>query len=130
MKNIKIDLRLTDEQKRQLPRKLLKSKRLIFIVCVGLFSVYAFNIVYRKAYVEIKYVEYEAGTGLASTRQEGVALERIMQKMDAKKANLEQAREKEYKDPFEYQADPAENVASDIDDGTVDNASKMTPTGR
>lgn len=129
MKNININLRFTDEQKREIPGKLLKSKRLIFILCVGVFLVYAFNIVYRKAYVEIKYVEYEAGTGLASTRREGAALERIMQRMDAKETNVINAQEMEYEDPFEYQ-DAAGSAPLAEEAATPADAGKMTPTGR
>lgn len=108
MKNVKINLKLNDEQKKEFARKLVRNKQLFFIVLVGILLVYSFNVIYKKAFIDINFIEYADDSNIAGNHQESITLEKIIQNIEDRKSNLEKSREKKYKDPFNYQGETAD----------------------
>jgi hypothetical protein len=102
MKKIDIKLKLSAGQKEIFSKRLLENRRLLFILLVGAVVIYTFNIVYKKAFVEVNFIEYASIDNPDSAYKEGAALDKIMQGIKDKEANQEKGRGASGKDPFNF----------------------------
>lgn len=100
MKKIRINLKLSDGRKKAIFSKILQNRGLLFLVFWGALLVYSFNVVYNKAYIDVNYVNYEGSSDFIGTYREGSILEKIMQNIKKRETNLENNKDKTYKDPF------------------------------
>ena len=115
--NIKLsDLKLTGEYKKKLVGLLIKNLRLFFLVFLGAITIYSFNIIFKKAYVEINYIQYaEYRNALADTKGRTM-LEKITQSIEERKKSLENVGDKHYIDPFSFR-DDANSEKTGAEDG-------------
>lgn len=100
MKKIRINLKLSDEQKKAVFNKLLQSRGLFFLLFWGVLLVYSFNVLYNKAYIDVNFSNHEGSSDFVGAYREGSTLEKIMQNIEKRKINLEDNKNKTYKDPF------------------------------
>lgn len=104
--NIKLsDLKLTGEYKQKLVSLLIENLRLFFLIFLGAITIYSFNIIFKKAYVEINYIQYaEYKNALVDSKGKAM-LEKITQHIEERKKNLENIGNKKYIDPFSFRDD-------------------------
>jgi len=110
-KPLKLELRLSPERKELIFKRLLENRGLLFLIFFGVVLVYSFNLIYKKTFVEVNYIEYEptADTAAAFLR-EGATLGKIAKTAETRRSDLEASKVKRYSDPF--------NFASGADAGT------------
>lgn len=132
VKNLK--LKVTREQRDQFCLKLFKSRRLFFLCVLGMAMVYAFNLLYNKAYVEINYVEYPTRVEAVNVRRENAALDEIMKKVEERARNLQLLAGKTYGDPFDFKkeqaAEPAAATTGEEDAAGEPGSAKLPETTR
>lgn len=96
------DLKITDEQKRKYSAVLLKNRRLFFIIFLGAVSVYSFNIIFKKAYVEINYVQFPVESGAIGESKSKTTLGKIIKNIEDNQGDLAAIESKQYTDPFSF----------------------------
>lgn len=96
------DLKITEEQRRKYSAMLLKNRRLCFIIFLGAVSIYSFNIIFKKAYVEINYVQYPVESGVMSEIKGKTTLGEIIKNIKENQSNLAAIESKQYIDPFSF----------------------------
>ena len=107
--NVKLsDIRITDEFKKRIFGILERNLRLIMLIFVGVTTIYSFNIIFKKAYVEIVYIQYPGYTNTIIEGREKTMLEDIIQVINNRKKNLAELGDKHYTDPFSFR----ENISS------------------
>lgn len=135
--NIKLgDLKLTEELKQKISGILFKNLRLFFIIFLGAVSIYSFNIIFKKAYVEINYIQYPVNTNALFDGKEKSMLEKITQSIEDRKNNLANLGNKQYVDPFSFRDGSSLNKAgaedgqagetAEVGSGTVKNGTGLT----
>lgn len=107
--NIKID----KEKIRAFYHKIFQNRGLFFVIFWGIVSIYSFNIIYKKAYIEITFVEYPVYDGFLNINKETVTLRKITDNIDAREDVFENAKNQEYEDPFTFRE---ANKKEDIND--------------
>lgn len=117
-----IRLKLDDEKKRALAEGLLKRRGLFFLLLVGVFLVYSFNVV-NKAFLDINYLDYQgSNTVFASIHNQSATLDRIIGVMGQREKNLAADKARTYRDPFTYYqagATPVVSSATPAEDGPI-----------
>ncbi len=107
--NIKID----KEKIRVFYRKIFQNRGLFFVIFWGIILIYSFNIIYKKAYIEITFVEYPVYDGFLNINKETVTLRKITDNIEAREDVFENAKNQEYEDPFTFRE---ENKKEDVSD--------------
>lgn len=102
IKKINLSFKLTQEHRKLILKKFLANGRLLFILFWGMLFIYFFNIVYKKAYIELDFIQYAQDTSFMNTYQQSLMLEKIMQNIGTYKENVETGKIKKYNDPFDY----------------------------
>ncbi|MDD3006627.1 MAG: hypothetical protein PHX30_03550 [Candidatus Pacebacteria bacterium] len=101
------DIKITDEIKKKIFGTLERNLRLILLVFVGVTTIYSFNIIFKKAYVEIVYIQYPGYKNTIIEGKDKTMLEEIIQVIGDRKENLANSENKLYADPFSFR----ENVS-------------------
>jgi hypothetical protein len=99
--NLNLRFKLDDEQKKKIVAKLVKNRRLFFILFLGGVTVYSFNVIFRKAYVEINYIQYPVQTNKLSSK-ESTMLDEIIRNIKEREAERGMVAEQKYADPFSF----------------------------
>lgn len=107
MKKMKLGFKLSAERKERLAKRLLENRRLFFLVLCGGLLVYSFNLVYRKAYVEVNYIQYEPEGNAFVASRESLTLGKIMQNIETRAKALEADKGRSFPDPFNYKQETA-----------------------
>lgn len=116
--NLNLELKITEEQKKKAVAVLFKNARLIFLVFLGVVTIYSFDVVFKKAYVDINYIQYPVYTNALGDNSIQPKLEKILGIIEARKNNLSALEAKEYPDPFSYRDDKvAKQVPADAEEG-------------
>jgi len=123
MKNLNLNLnaaslKLSEEKKKQIVAVIIKNGRLFLVIFIGSVAVYSFNVIYKKAYIDINFVQFNPVTAKISSDNE--TLEDVIKDIEARQDNLKVIDEKKYEDPFSFR-DSAKSGQEDTQDtGAVD----------
>lgn len=103
--DIKIDLKhiqISQAQKKGFLKLMLRNMRLVFIVFLGAVSIYSFDVIFKKAYLEINYVRYAVTSSVITASKSKAQLEEVIANIEKRRQNIEQIESKQYQDPFVY----------------------------
>lgn len=81
-------------------------RRLMFMIFWGMILVYSFEVLYKKVYIEIQFIDY-SHTESAGVGREMTTLNKISEGIDARREIRLRAKDKTYRDPFKYAGDTA-----------------------
>ncbi|MDD3190912.1 MAG: hypothetical protein PHI66_04470 [Candidatus Pacebacteria bacterium] len=116
LKKIKIDKSHLDD----LTGKLLRNRRLIFIVVFGALLIYVFNFIYKKTYIETSFIEYSICDDNILMSREGVTLKKITDDIEGRQSAIIAKSKKTFRDPFSFKEIIKEIPTEDVpffDDG-------------
>lgn len=99
-KNIKI--KMNSQRASALLMQILKKRRLIFITILGASLLFSFNLIYKKAYVDINFIDYPVEIENLTIGKEDVALTKIIEALDRREKNMENLQTKTYRNPFVF----------------------------
>lgn len=88
----------------------LSYRRLLFIIFWGAILIYSFNILYKKVYIDIQFIDYSFVNG-PRVNKEMNALNRISEDIEDRSEKMQSVKKNIYRDPFKYSG----NIASDSD---------------
>jgi len=98
LKKIKIEKCHLDD----LSGKLLRNRRLIFIVVFGALLIYVFNFIYKKTYIETSFIEYSVCNNNIVMGREGVTLKKITDDIEGRGNTITAKGEKTFRNPFGF----------------------------
>lgn len=127
--DIKLDLKnihISEEQRKGALRLFLHNIRLISIIFLGAVSIYSFNVIFKKAYLEINYIQYPVANSVITASKSKVQLEEVIANMAKRKQDVETIEGKQYQDPFSYRDDSIQAVESESEAALP----AGTPTGQ
>jgi hypothetical protein len=111
--NLNIEFKVTEERKKKIAALLFRNARLFFLIFLGLVTIYSFNVVFKKAYVDINYIQYPAYTTALGDGSIQPKLDKIMEVIEKRAGKAQAMADKEYADPFNYRdEEAAEEVAA------------------
>lgn len=96
------DIKITDETRIKIFVILERNLRLFLLIFLGVMTIYSFDIIFKKAYVEINYIQYPPYTNTIIEGKEKTMLEKITQSIVAREKNLAELDKKYYTDPFSF----------------------------
>jgi len=84
--------------------KIFFFKRLLFIILFGALLIFTFDIIYKYAFLNVKYIDYVGDNSfiIKDGKITNVNLNRILKNMDKDERRVEIGIRKEYKNPFEF----------------------------
>lgn len=108
-KNIKI--KMNSQRTNAFLVQILKKRRLIFIMVFGVSLLYSFNLIYKKAYVDINFIDYPVEIENLTIGKEDVALTKIIEALDRREKNMENLQTKTYRNPFVFRKSQEKETA-------------------
>ncbi len=105
--NFNIEIKVTESHKKKAAALLFKNARLFFLIFLGLVTIYCFDLVFKKAYVDINYIQYPAYTAALGDAGIQSKLDRIVGAMEKRKDDSKDLTDKAYADPFSYRSETA-----------------------
>jgi len=84
--------------------KCASCKRLLFIVFFGMLLIFTFDIVYKYAFLNIKYIDYVEDNNfvIMDGKINNVNLNRVLRNIDEDKKKIQEGINKKYEDPFSF----------------------------
>jgi hypothetical protein len=117
----KLKLKIDKEYVNGIFLLLLKKRGLLFVVFWGIILIYSFNIIYKKAYIDINFIAYPYYENFTAINKENITLRKITEDMDSRKENLKNIEKKTYRDPFNFKSSGQDG--ENIDQSSVENVS-------
>ena len=113
--NLNIEFKVTEVHKKKVAALLFRNARLMFLIFLGAVTIYSFNVVFKKAYVDINYIQYPMYTTALGDGSIQPRLDKIMEDIEKRKGNAQALADKRYADPFAYRDEVAEEAVLAID---------------
>ncbi len=104
MKKIIPKINFSKEDFKGILSKIICCKRLLFIIFFGMLLIFTFDIVYKYALLDIKYIDYERDDSFLITdgKINNVNLNRVLKNIDKDRERIKTEINKEYKTPFSF----------------------------
>lgn len=121
--------RFTKKEVQSLFGLLLSQRRFFFILFWGIVLVYSFNILYKKAYIDIQFISYDYGRYSGISKEKSV-LGKITEDIDFRLSRQKEIEHMKYRDPFDFVGGSStpNNTESGAGDFSVnDDVSDITP---
>lgn len=115
-----INFRNIKDNREKIASAVLRSRGLIFLIIFGFATVYSFDLLYKKVYIDPNFIQYSPNVDFLSVNRENATLEKIMGKINEREENLKNVAWKKYKDPFNFAASQIDGESAEITNGTVD----------
>jgi len=122
MKKINLKIKFKKKDFGRILSKVICYKRLLFIIFFGILLIFTFEIVYKYAFLNIRYIGYTESDSfiIANGKINNVNLNRVLRNIDEDKEKIKIEIKKEYKNPFSFNdpellVEPENNENKNID---------------
>lgn len=104
MKKIIPKINFNKKDFKRILSRVIYCKRLLFIIFFGVLLIFTFDVVYRYAFLNIKYVDYVGDNSFIITdgKINNINLNRVLKNVNEDREKIKTEINKEYKDPFSF----------------------------
>lgn len=121
MKKIITKINFNKESLKRILSRIVCCKRLLFILFFGILLIFTFDVVYKYAFLNVKYISYTEDDSfiIVNGRINNMNLNRVLKNIEEDEEKIKMKISKEYKTPFNFNnpISSNDNVSSDnLDD--------------
>jgi hypothetical protein len=124
------NIRISKEGLSKILHAFLSYRRLLFIIFWGAILIYSFDILYKKVYIDIQFIDYGYVSSPRVNKEMNV-LNRISEDIETRFAKRQNIKNNTYRDPFKYSGDAVSGSGLQSEavnnDSNSNNMQNMTP---